>query len=86
MKLRNAFILSGLISALALPVLAQDGDEASSESTLAATAAAERQKRRNYPGGHDDQDLTVQPSLPAPARAPEAQSQVSTTPDEVDHD
>lgn len=64
---------------------AQDDTNETVEATMAASLAAERAKKRNYPGGRDEQDLTVQASLPQPARAPEAQSQVSTT-DETAHD
>lgn len=52
-------------SLVSLKVLAQAEDEESS-------ITAERAKNRRYSGGRDEQDLTVQASLPLPTRNADA--------------
>jgi hypothetical protein len=78
MKVSGKLLALAMVTFSCVPAFPQDSDD-STEAALAATIAAERAKKRNYPGGHDDQDLTVQAALPQPVRAPEAQSQVSTS-------
>ncbi|MES2855152.1 MAG: hypothetical protein V4692_04780, partial [Bdellovibrionota bacterium] len=65
MKLLRNTILATLILSSAGFAAAQEPEE-SEEATLAATLSAERAKKRIYPGGRDEQDLTVQASLPLP--------------------
>lgn len=45
---------------------------AQADDTDEARIAAEKAKRRKYPGGRDEQELTVQAVLPATTRYPEA--------------
>lgn len=47
-------------------------EDESIEAGLAASAQADRARRRAYLGGSDEQELTVQASLPQPLRNPDA--------------
>ena len=44
-------------------------------STVSVVTAITAAKKRNYPGGRDEEDLTVQANLPVPSRTGEAQVQ-----------
>ena len=60
-------IIFAFVVANGLSTLARAQDESEE-----ARVNAERAKHRRYPGGRDEQELTVQAVLPQPTRNPEA--------------
>lgn len=67
------FVLSISLLAVVVTPFAYAQNEESEE----ARQAAEKAKRRRYPGGRDEQELTVQAVLPVTTRYPESPKPVT---------
>lgn len=65
-KIISAVFCFALVTSLAEVALAQNEDSDDSRIT------AEKAKHRKYPGGRDEQELTVQATLPQTSHYPEA--------------
>ena len=63
------FLFIGISAGRAFAASDEDGDEDSVKTVHAASG--EKVHRRQYPGGRDEEDLTVQTSLPQPVRSPD---------------
>jgi hypothetical protein len=65
----RVILVLSLLTSLAASAAANRDDDDGPQPSLLAT---DRTKARAYPGGHDEQDLTVQATLPQPTRALDA--------------
>lgn len=72
MKLNLLALVLGLTLASALCTEICGGiAHAQNEESEEARQASEKAKRRHYPGGRDEQELTVQAVIPQPTRYPQ---------------
>lgn len=75
-ELLSAFLAAVLVVATLAVALAPAGARAADDddetSTVAPKGPADKVRRKHYPGGRDEEDLTVQASLPQPVRSPDA--------------
>lgn len=67
-------LLLGLVLGASFPVFAFELDDEASVELLVTDKA----QQRLYPGGRDEQDLQVQPSLPTPSRTLERFTLIET--------
>ena len=79
-KVSLIIILASLAFSFGVHALSQ-GEESDE-----ARVAAEKAKHRKYPGGRDEQELTVQAALPQSTRNPEAPKVQTVPPPESDTD
>lgn len=68
-RLLLAVVLVGFLGSLNPALGAEEDDDASFGSVK---SAPDKARRRLYPGGRDEEELTVQASLPMPVRSPDA--------------
>jgi hypothetical protein len=62
------------------------GEASDEDDEVQSLPSADRAKRHLYPGGRDEQELTVQATLPQPTRNPESQGQTTSSEDSSAHD
>ncbi len=81
MKKKFSVLFSALMMVAATSVVASFA-QSQPEETDEARAAMEKAKHRRYPGGRDEQELTVQTVLPVVTRYPESpKAAVAPTPE-----
>lgn len=84
MSLLKIFFIAAVVLSLGRMAFAQTDDLGVS---IAQDNVDTKVKRRNYPGGRDEEDLKVQATLPQPSRDPDVRAAATSAPaDEPAHD